>query len=374
MFSRFFFLVLGILIFMQYGSVSLAKTQDSPSLMQTLASLANLREFSVDTGIYFTEQNKNKNKNKILQEILLKYRLTEGILFDQSNQFRINLLSTKKPITIPNIEVRKIHAAKYRIRVHNARGNFPLNFNESFHKDWRLYIVPWSFKEENLDSTKIQQILSSYHIFKGNEKTQVSLKSLKDFLKKNLITDIEQDSPSLTNPYHFIKRVGQSVSDQKTPITGFISKKFFNTIQNENLPTGPIWETWFAGDIAMGCNVKRQNKENCAEFKTENWKVVKGFNRNVIEWPNLLHWRINAKTNGWWINSNFLRHSSLLKNNESVFYRLNPNGTLSFELVMEFWPQRLFYIGGITSITVLVISLTLLFIRHTRRKYAPAVK
>ena len=88
----------------------------------------------------------------VFGHILLKYRLTEGILFDQLNQFRINLLSTKKPITIPNIEVRKIHAAKYRIRIHNARGNFPLNFNESFHHDWRLYIVPWSYKEENFDS------------------------------------------------------------------------------------------------------------------------------------------------------------------------------------------------------------------------------
>jgi hypothetical protein len=164
------------------------------------------------------------------------------------------------------------------------------------------------------------------------------------------------------------------MSDQKIPKTGFISKKFFNTIQNENLPTGPIWETWFAGNIAMGCNLQSQNKEDCAETKTDSWKVVKGFNRNIIEWPNLLHWRINAQTNGWWINSNFLRHSSFLNNNESIFYRLNPNGTLSFELVMEFWPQRLFYIGGITSITVLIVSLTLLFLRHIRRKHTPAVK
>ena len=373
MFNPFFFSALIIFIFTQfYGSVSLARAQDSPTWMQTLGSLANLREFSVDTGVYFTKQN--EDKNKILQEILLKYGLTEGILFDQSKQTRINLLSTKKTITIPNIEVRKIHAAKYRIRIHNARGNFPLNFNESFHQDWRLYIVPWSFKEENFDSIKIQQILSSYQIFKGNEETQVSLKSLKYFLKNNWITDIEQDPPSLTNPYHFIKRVGQSVSEQKIPKTGFISKKFFNTIQNENLPTGPIWETWFAGNIAMGCNLQSQNKDNCAETKTDSWKVVKGLNRNIIEWPNLLHWRINAQTNGWWINSNFLRHSSFLNNNESIFYRLNPNGTLSFELVMEFWPQRLFYIGGITSITVLLVSVTLLFLRHIRRKHTPAVK
>ena len=354
-----------------YGSASLARAQDSPSLMKTLASLANLSEFSVDTGVYFTKQN--LDKKKILQKILLKYGLTEGILLDQSNQIRINLLSTKKPIAIPDIEVRKIHAAKYRIRIHNAYGDFPLNFSESFHKDWRLYLVPWSFKEDKFNSTKTQQILSSYHVLKGNEKTQATLKSLKIFLKKRWVTDIVQDPPSLINPYHLVKRIGQSSPDQKTPTTGFISKKFFNTIQNENLPRGLFWETWFAGNIAMGCNITNSNKENCEETNLDNWQVIKGFNTNVIEWPNLLHWRINAQTNGWWINSSFLRHASLLINNEPIFYRLNSNGTLSFELVMEFWPQRLFYIGGIISITVLLISATLLLFRHIRRKFTPTI-
>ena len=372
MFSRFFFSVLIIVIWTHfYVSESLARSEDSPSFMKTLASLANLREFSVDTGVYFTEQN--QDKKNFLQELLLKYGLTEGILLDQSKQIRINLLSTKNPIAIPNIEVRKINAAKYRIRIHNARGDFPLNFSETFHKDWRLYLARWSFEEEKFDSIKTQQILSSYHVLKGNKKTQASLKSLKEFLQKGLVTDIVQDPPSLTNPYHLIKWIGQSSSDQKIPITGFISKKFFNTIQNKNLPTGVFWETWFAGNIAIGCHIKNPNKENCQETNSDNWQIIRGFNANVIEWPNLLHWRINSQTNGWWINPNLLRHASLLKNDEPIFYRLNSDGTLSFELVMEFWPQRLFYIGGVISIIVLLISLTLLFLRHIRRKFTPAI-
>ena len=117
-----------------YCSNSAANAQDSPSLMTTLSSLATLHDFSVDTGVYFKKHN--QDKNKVLQEILLKYELTEGVLWDQLNKTRINLMSTKKPISIPDIEVRKINAAKYRIRIHNARGDFPLNFSESFHQDW----------------------------------------------------------------------------------------------------------------------------------------------------------------------------------------------------------------------------------------------
>jgi len=355
-----------------YWSNSAANAEDSPSLMKTLSSLATLNDFSVDTGVYFTKHN--QDKNEVLQEILLKYGLTEGVLWDQLSQTRINLMSTKKPISIPNIEVRKINASKYRIRIHNARGDFPLNFSESFHRDWRIYIVPWSVKEETFNSTKNQQILSSYHILKGNEKTQASLKSLKEFLKKRWVTDIESEPPSLTSPYNLVKKIGRNKSNQTIPKTSFISKKFFNTIQNENLPTGAFWETWFSGNIDMSCKTKNQNKENCVGTNSDNWKVIKGFNSNIFEWPNALHWRINAQTNGWWVDSSFLRHASLLKNNKPIFYRLNSNGTLSFELVMEFWPQRLFYIGGIISIIVLLLSLTLLFLRHIQKKFTAPIQ
>jgi hypothetical protein len=373
MFNRFFFPTLIISIWTQlYGFASFTGAQEPPSFMQTLASLSTLRDFSVDTGVYF--MNQNHDKNKTLQEILFKYGLTEGTLWDQSKQTRINLLSTKKQISIPDIEVRKIHAAKYRIRIHNARGDFPLNFSESFHPNWRLYLVPWTFKEEKFDSIKTQKTLSSYQILKGNEKTQASLQSLKEFLKKRWVTDIELETPSSTSPYNFIKKIGRNKSDQTIPKTGFISKKFFNTIQNENLPTGAFWETWFSGNIDMSCKIKNQNKENCVRTNSDKWKIIKGFNSNVFEWPNALHWRINAQTNGWWVDSSFLRHPSLLKNNKPIFYRLNSNGTLSFELVMEFWPQRLFYIGGIISIIVLLLSLTLLFLRHIQRKLTPSIQ
>ena len=373
MINRIFFPALIISLWMQlYWSSSAANAEESPSLMKTLSSLATLNDFSVDTGVYFTKHN--QDKNKILQEILLKYGLTEGVLLDQLSQTRINLMSTKKPISIPNIEVRKINASKYRIRIHNARGDFPLNFSESFHRDWRIYIVPWSVKEETFNSTKNQQILSSYHILKGNEKTQASLKSLKEFLKKRWVTDIELEPPSLTNPYNLIKNIGPNSLDQTIPSTGFISKKFFNTIQNENLPTGVFWETWFAGNIAMACNIKKSNKENCERTNSVNWKIIKGINTNVFEWPNDLHWRINAKTNGWWVNSEFLRRTPSLINNEPKLYQLNSNETISFELVMEFWPQRLFYIGGIISVIVLLTSLALLLVRYLRSQFKPAIQ
>ena len=373
MLNRFYLLILSTLVWIQcYGWTSLARAQDSPSIMETLASLSSLREFSVDTGVYFTKQN--QDKNEVLQEILLKYGLTEGILWDQSNQIRINLLSTKTPIAIPDIEVRKIHAAKYRIRIHNARGDFPLNFSELFHQSWHLYLVPWSLGNDKLDSTEIQEILSSYAILKGNEETQASLKEVKKFIKNGWVTDVDSDPPSLTNPYHLIKKVGQNSSHPKNLKTDFISKKIFNTIQNENLPTGSFWETWLSGSILIECNEENLQQEICKETDAKTWQVTRGFNSNAFEWPEQLHWRINAQTNGWWINTGFLHHASLSTGKKTVFYRLNSDKSLDFELVMEFWPQRLFYMGGIISTMVLLISFTLLFLRRNRQQSNLAIQ
>ena len=366
MLNRFYFLIIISLLWVQsYGWTSLARAQDSPSMMETLALLSSLSEFSIDSGVYFDKHN--PKKNKILLSILSKYGLTEAIFWNQPDQIRINLLSTKNSISIPNIEVRKIHAAKYRIRILNAKGDFPLNFNESFHQGWRLYLVPWSLDSELLDSSETQETLSSYEILKGNAETQATLKDVKRFIQKGWITDVDSDLPSFTNPYNLIKKIGQRSSYSKKLKTDFISKNIFNTIQNENLPTGSFWETWFSGSIFIKCKDKPSQQTICEETNAKNWQVTSGLS-NTFEWPEQLHWRINAQTNSWWINTDFLRHASLSVDKKSLFYQVNKDKSFDFELVMEFWPQRLFYIGGIISAIVLVSSLALLFLRRNRKQ------
>jgi hypothetical protein len=372
MLNRFYFLIVVTLLWAQsYGWTSLARAQDSPSMMETLALLSSLSEFSIDSGVYFDKHN--PKKNKILLSVLSKYGLTEAIFWDQPEQTRINLLSTKNPISIPNIEVRKIHAAKYRIRILNAKGDFPLNFNESYHQGWRLYLVPWSLDNEILDSSETQEILSFYKTLKGNEETQANLKDVKRFIQKGLITDIDSDLPSFTNPYDLIKKIGQSSSHSKKLKTNFISKNIFNTIQNENLPTGSFWETWFSGSIVIKCEDKPSQQTICEEIDAKAWQVTRGF-ANTFEWPEQLHWRINAQTNGWWIDTNFLHHATLSIDKNNLFYQTNQDKSFDFELVMEFWPQRLFYIGGIISTIVLLSSLGLLFLRRNRKQPKLAIQ
>jgi len=75
-----------------------------------------------------------------------------------------------------------------------------------------------------------------------------------------------------------------------------------NYIQNNNLPNGRFYETW--GKKAM---------------------------------PDDYHWIVNGFANSWWIVLDRIKKSKQ--------YRENPDGSIDFELIIEFWPQRIFYLG-----------------------------
>jgi len=95
----------------------------------------------------------------------------------------------------------------------------------------------------------------------------------------------------------------------------FISKKFYNTIQNNNLPSGKFYDTWFKKPLL-------KPRE---------------------------HFIANGYANGWWMDLDLIK--------ESGNYRENPDQSIDFEIILEFWPQRSFYPVVLISGVTLVICL-----------------
>ncbi|HUD09341.1 MAG TPA: hypothetical protein VMR77_00845 [Patescibacteria group bacterium] len=93
----------------------------------------------------------------------------------------------------------------------------------------------------------------------------------------------------------------------------FISKNFQDTIQNDNLANGHFYETWFQAPVNNNSN----------------------------------HKTVNGDANSWDIDS-----AAICQNNPKC--TKNADGSHDMELVIEFWPQRLFYIGLLISGTTLV--------------------
>jgi hypothetical protein len=110
----------------------------------------------------------------------------------------------------------------------------------------------------------------------------------------------------------------------------FVSKTFQGTIQNNNLPSGEFYETWLS-------------------------KLVKPIEEKY-------HIPINGYANSWIIDP--ARICS-----EKEFCIRNSDGSYDLEIVLEFWPQRIYYLGlGVSSVTLIggIGYLICDFIRKTK--------
>jgi len=352
-----------ILLILFYVFPGQGQATDNP--LKQLPQIANFYDFQVGDGILFSTQN--LGKEKIIRDAVLGQTLNQSISHNGKTGDTIRFFKNKKSFDAPIIEFRRINPTKYRIRIHGARANFPLIFSEKFHHNWRLYIVPLTTPQTNLNDNSTQQLLSSYKVFEGNEETQVRLDELKIFIENGWVTDIKRDSPSQINPYYFIKKQFASHLPSETSTSAFISKKFANAIQNDNLSANVFWETWFAGKIEINCSEDTFDRKDCKKVDPRFWKKKPDRNPNAFEWSNQLHWKANSLVNSWWINLDVFPHLFPHKNQGPVFYRSNSDETIDFELIVEFWPQRLFYFGMFLSLSVFLICLMALFVRWVRR-------
>ncbi|MCX6794950.1 MAG: carbohydrate binding domain-containing protein [Candidatus Falkowbacteria bacterium] len=224
---------------------------------------------------------------------------------EPSNFF--NYLQQNKEIETPYLEFKKINPTKYRVEIHQAKGDFPLVFSEGFHNSWAIYLG--DREETNIDKTK----LADYKELDGNEGDQASPAELQDFINQGLISSLGNGKEKEAAHYKWGGNKETLDYIEKYKIA-FISKNFQDTIQNDNLPNGHIWDTWFKNPL-----------------------------------PEENHLMVNGYANSWVVET-----EKICKENPDKCIK-NSDGTYDFELVIEFWPQRLFYLGlGISGATLLL--------------------
>lgn len=226
------------------------------------------------------------------------YKIRSAIYFAEQNKDKLEMLKSLPQDfkNTPILEFKKINPTKYRIVVHKAKDNFLLVFSESFHNRWRSYVL-----KSPISKVK-NQSLDHYRILKGNEEDQASKEMVKEFINNGWVSSLKGERGKIWK---------RSVEDQ----INFISRNFEGTIQNDNLPRGPIWETWF-----------RKNALPIAEKE---------------------HLLANGYANSWMINP-----GEICRPSDQC--RKNPDGSYDLELVVEFWPQRIFYL------TIMLNSIALL--------------
>jgi len=250
------------------------------------------------------------------------YDISSAVFFEKQNEERARALNNlkEKNENSPVLEIKKINPTKYRIRVHGASGVFPLVFSESFHDGWRMYLAKPNNFQFPISNDQI-----GYKILDNNEGDQASKNELIQYVKNGWVTTLgdRKEKTIVHKKWENMKEKKDYTEKYKID---FVSKNFQGTIQNDNLPDGNLTETWFKKPI--------DDNEN--------------------------HLMVNGYANSWAINP-----ENLCKNNN--FCTKNPDGTYDFEIVAEFWPQRLFYIGLFISTGTLLASLIYLLYNYKRR-------
>lgn len=188
------------------------------------------------------------------------------------------------------VEYRKIHPAKYRIRLHGARGEVPLVFGETYSRGWRLYPRPYSPEPKAI-------FARSYTVDPNNVRYQAGVDETRQLHDQGLISTVGG---------------------------GFISKRYLGAIQNDNLAADSATETWFSSHLPEG-----------------------------------LHLRVNGYANGWLVDV-----ADICAN--AVSCHPNRDGSFDVELIMEFWPQQLLYMG--LALSAITLCATVFFVVISRRR------
>jgi hypothetical protein len=254
---------------------------------------------------------------------------TRSVIF--SNEQNIGsagkTISLHSKITnLPVLEFNRSRLTKYRVRVHGAGETFPLVFSDGFHPGWKVYLGgitnALSGKQEGAE------VLQNYKVLDGNAEDQATNDDVEIFISKGWVTAFGDGRDKRIK--HWKLTDGKEKLDYTEKIKiDFISKNFQDTIQNNNLPSGFFWETWFEKPLA---------EDN--------------------------HLTANGYANAWLIET-----AKLCGESPSACVK-NSDGTYDLELVVEFWPQRLLYFGLFVSGFTLFACLSYLlgvFIKRRRK-------
>lgn len=286
--SPYFIILLSLTIF--FSDIAKADMENDLKILPDIIQLKENADNRI--GIFFSSQN--DQKLSFIKEILSE-RAKEKLLITKDDSKKIYFYPTMES---PVIEFKKINPTKYRVHVHGAIEDFPLIFSESYHGLWKMYIMA------GIDKFCVDDLsfLDNYYLFDGNEEDQATKDELIEFLEKGWVSTLGDELKYKQFP---VNKNDVGLENNKNKI-GFISKNIRNTIQNNNLAYGTFYETWFETPIS------------------ENF-----------------HWMANGYANAWWI-----KLSEIKKRGK---YNENTDGSISFELIVEFWPQKMLYVGFFIS-------------------------
>ncbi len=231
-------------------------------------------------------------------------------------------ISSDSKISKPTLEYTKINPTKYRLNIHRLSGDFEIVFSERFNTNWLIY--PGS--SLNSKNMILEDWQDKYKILENNELDQATSEELSQLVNDGLISTLGTGKPKQTTHYRWVDGL-KTADHAEIYSVDFISKNFQDTIQNDNLPKGTPFETWFVSPIRS-----------------------------------LGHQEVNGYANTW---------KGSVKNLCSANVKCieKQDGSVDVELVVEFMPQKISYLSILVSTISFAICLVLWLVSQFKKSH-----
>ena len=269
-----------------------------------------------------------------------------------------------RSIQPPSVEFRRLGPTVCLVRLTGVREGFPLLFQETFHAGWRAYLMPFSGPEDAQPAPV--SLLPEYRVFADNEQDQATPAQLKDYLSAGYVSSLGDGAEKSRK----IRTFGSGGRVVNTRTSGyrvdFVSTRFLNSLQNDNLPAPALTATWDEGSFDP-VDTKLADE---APLSPTSWKAEGAREGHALAWPELLHWQAQGYANAWWIDPALF---ASLGADESRYARPNPAGGVDARFIIEFRPQRFYLIGlAVSGLTVVsgLLALAALTLRARLRRVA----
>ncbi|MCI4626242.1 MAG: hypothetical protein L3V56_09815 [Candidatus Magnetoovum sp. WYHC-5] len=273
------------------------------------------------SAVFFEEHNNNKTpyvKNitgKVKKSILYYNDNEQSDTYNYTSLYEYNIASP------PIIEYKRINPAKYRVKLHFVKGAFPLVFSDTYRTAWELSYI--TTKQQKISHDNIQLLKNGYKLLNGNAKNQATLDEVLMYIDKGLLSTIG-DGDEITKIQKKWLNQKQVSVNKETYYYDFISKELSGTIQNNNMVNGNLFETLFCGSV---------------------------FNNSCLKINSKNHLKANGFSNAW-----LIEPDDICKG-DSTFCIKNADGSYDMELILEYSPQKLYYITFIISIATVLVAL-----------------
>lgn len=314
-----------------------------------------------DPGVVYVRAGRDPDFLRFLDGIMGPGERDAKVLFDRKEGRETTIITPKSKSPAPVLEFHRAGPTRVRVRVHGATAGFPLIFQETFHSGWKAALLPHVLPNADAAAKErkdMERLLPEVGIFDQNAPDQADREELARLIREGKISTLG-DGREKTRRTYVYGPGGRAVETRlETFRAAFVSKPEAGSIQNDNLPEGGLFETLFTGGFSLREEAAvspdgQTRSEIPAPLDPEAWSVFGADGKAPILWPDLFHLDADGYANCWWLDPALLAKLPQAGQDRSGYFTRNPDGSMDFELLLDFGPQKFYLIGLMISATVM---------------------